>query len=210
MFDTMLFVDFDGTITSQETLEGSMRLCIDPVLYDEKEREMLAGKHTLAETLHMAFAMIPGHRLAQMLDYVKTVPLRAGFAELLDQMDALGIPVVVISGGLKPYVEEVLAPYRAKLLDVYSVETDCREAQIRLHSDYEADGEIMQKTLVMAQYDYKKAVCIGDGYTDVRMALASELVFARDTLAGILEKRGVPYRPWQDFYDVARCISCSR
>lgn len=187
-----------------------MRLCIDPLLYAEKAQEMLDGKKTLAETLHMAFGIIPGKRMEDILAYVRTVPLRPGFGEFLDRAEALGIPVVVISGGLQPYVEERLAPYRAKLLDVHSVATVCEEDHIRLHSKFEAEGEIMQKTLVMGKYAYKKAICIGDSYTDVRMALASDMVFARDNLAAILQKRGAAFTPWQDFYDVARCISNSK
>ena len=40
MYDTILFLDFDGTITSEETLEGSMRRTIDPDLYKEKQKEI--------------------------------------------------------------------------------------------------------------------------------------------------------------------------
>ena len=53
-----------------------MRLCIDPALYEEKARELLAGKRTLAETLHLAFGMIPSERLNDILAYVRGVPIR--------------------------------------------------------------------------------------------------------------------------------------
>ncbi|NLB27754.1 MAG: HAD-IB family phosphatase [Clostridiaceae bacterium] len=210
MYETILFLDFDGTITSEETLEGSMRLCIDPLLYKEKEQEMLEGKRTLADTLHLAFSMIPWDCMEEIKAYVRGVPLRPGFGELLDLAKEKEIPVVVISGGLKPCIEEKLAPYRDRLLDVHSVEVLCADGRISLESPYEAGGDLMEKTRIMVQYDYKKAICVGDGHTDVRMALASDLVFARDTLAAILKKRGVPYRPWDDFYDIARWISSSR
>lgn len=210
MYETILFLDFDGTITSEETLEGSMRLCIDPLLYREKEREMLEGKRTLADTLHLAFSMIPCDCMEKIQAYVRGVPLRPGFGELLNLAEEKEIPVVVISGGLKPCIEEKLEPYRNKLLDVHSVEILCVEDRIRLRSPYEAKGDLMEKTRIMAQYDYRQALCVGDGHTDVRMALASDLVFARDRLAAILRQRGVAFKPWEDFYDVARWISSSR
>ena len=68
----------------------------------------------------------------------------------------------------------------------------------------------MQKTLIMDRYEYRKAISVGDNITDYRMALASDQVFARDTLASILEKNKIPYTPWEDFYDVARSISSSK
>jgi len=210
MYDSILFLDFDGTITSEETLEGAMRLCVDPAEYEAKARELLAGRTTLAETLHYAFSRIPSARLGDILAYVRSVPVRPGFAGLLALAKARGIPVVVISGGLRPCVEEKLAPYRDSLLDVYSVALDCSGETMRLVSDYEDGREIMSKTRVMARYDYRAALCAGDSYTDVRMARASQTVFARDALAKILQKEGVAYTPWSDFFDVARAISSSR
>ncbi len=202
MYDRILFLDFDGTITTEETLEGVMRRTIDPALYEEKNQEMLAGRLTLGQALHMGFETIPSEKLPLIMEYVRTVPIREGFEDLLDAMEAQHIPVVVISGGLKPYVEEKLAPYRHKLLNVHSVDLNCSGSHMRLLSDYEQDGEIMQKTLIMAQYDYQFAICVGDSYTDLRMARASHLVFARDRLAQMLKKQGLPFQPWNDFYDV--------
>lgn len=210
MFDRILFIDFDGTITSEETLTGAMRLCIPADLIREKEKEMVEGKRSLADTLHLAFSMIPGNRMEDILAYVREVPIRPGFEALLDLAAEEKIPVVVISGGLKPYVDEKLAPYRDKILDVYSVEVSPEKDRIRLVSAYEGQGELMQKTPIMALYDYKEAIMIGDGHTDVRMALASDRVFARDGLAQILEAKGVSFLPWRDFYDVLEAIKSSR
>lgn len=202
MYDTILFLDFDGTITSEETLEGSMRRTIDPNLYKEKQKEMFEGKITLAEALHMGFETIPTEKLPIILDYVRSVPIRSGFSELLDEMERQGIPVVVISGGLKPTIDEKLAPYRDRLLGVHSVELDVQGPTMRLISDYEEKGDLLQKTLVMEQYEYKKAYCAGDSFTDIQMALISDKVFARDRLAKYLEDRSLPFIPWEDFFDI--------
>lgn len=209
-YDTILFLDFDGTITSQETLEGSMKLCVPPELYREKEQEMREGKLTLAQTLHYAFEHIESSHLSDILDYVRSVPIRDGFQELLDGMEALQIPVVVISGGLRPYVEEKLAPFKSKLLAVHSVELISDRPTLQLVSPHEAEGDLLEKTKVMAQYSYREAICVGDGHTDVRMALASHLVFARDNLAKILTQKGVQYTSWEDFHQVLDAIQRRR
>ena len=202
MYERILFLDFDGTITSEETLEGCMSLAIDRQLYKEKQREMIEGKITLAEALHEGFSSIPVSRLSEMMDYVRGVPLRPGFEELLLAMKEEGIPVVVISGGLRPCIEEKLEPYRDLILDVYSVEVDTEGDTLKLISDYEEKGDMLEKTLVMKKYDYKKAICAGDSFTDVRMAKASDMVFARDRLANILQENKIDFIPWEDFYDI--------
>lgn len=202
MYDRILFLDFDGTITSEETLEGSMFRTIDPELFKEKHKEMLEGKITLSQALHMGFGTVPSDRFPVIEEYVRGVSIRPGFAELLEAMEEAGIPVVVISGGLKPCIEEKLAPFRDKLLDVYSVDVDLSGPFIKLVSPFEEKGDLMEKTKVMALYDYKMAICAGDSHTDVRMAKASGLVFARDKLTGLLDKAGVEYRPWEDFFQI--------
>ena len=202
MYEKIMFIDFDGTITKQETLDGSMKLTIDPDLYKEKHREMLNGKITLSEALHIGFETVPSSKLPIIMDFVRTVPVRKGFMELLTTMKEMKIPVIVISGGLKPYIEEKLEPYKDLILDIYSVDLDCTGEYMRLVSEYEEAGEIMQKTKVMAKYDYEYAICVGDSYTDFRMARASQLVFARDVLVEFLEKQSIPYEPWDDFYDI--------
>lgn len=209
-YDKILFLDFDGTITAEETLEGSIQRIIEPEIYREKFKEMLAGKLTLAEVLHLGFSTISSERLSDILDYVRSVPIRPGFPELLDAMSELNIPVVVISGGLQPYVDEKLMSYRDRLLAVHSVGLDCSGQFMKLVSDYEGNGEVMQKTLIMAQYDYEHAICAGDSYTDINMAKNSQTVFARDKLADMLGSQGIPFIPWEDFYDIRDSILNSR
>ena len=150
MYEKIMFIDFDGTITKQETLDGSMKLTIDPDLYKEKHREMLNGKITLSEALHIGFETVPSSKLPIIMDFVRTVPVREGFMELLTTMKEMKIPVIVISGGLKPYIEEKLEPYKDLILDIYSVDLDCTGEYMRLVSEYDEAGEIMQKTKVMA------------------------------------------------------------
>lgn len=202
MYEKILFLDFDGTITSEETLVESMRLTIDKKLYEEKHKEMLEGKITLSDALHMGFGTVPSSKLPMIMDYVRNVPIRPGFEELLLAMADKGIPVVVISGGLKPCIEEKLAPYKNKLLGVHSVDVDTGGHFIKLISQYEGKGDLLEKTLVMKQYEYKSAICVGDSHTDIHMAKASDLVFARDILAQILSREGIEYEPWEDFFQV--------
>jgi len=88
-----------------------MQRNIDPMLYREKAAEIRTGSLSLPEVLKLGFATIPSSAMPSMLSYVRGVPIRAGFEELLNEMQARYIPVVVISGGLKSYVEDKLAPY---------------------------------------------------------------------------------------------------
>ena len=75
-----------------------------------------------------------------------------------------------------------------------------------LHSDFEEGDHIMSKVRVMEKFSYKSSMCIGDSFTDFKMAKASDLVFARDRLAKKLAEDGQDFIPWEDFHDVERVI----
>ena len=198
----ILFLDFDGTITSEETLEAAMRICLPREMILDGLNRIRAGEWTLKDAVTFAFDSIPSSRLPEIMEYVRNVPVREGLGDLLDRMRELGIPTVVISGGLKPYVEEKLAPYRDRILDVYSLDVDATGPFIKLTSPCEGETDLIDKPKIMEKYDFDLAICVGDGLTDIDMAMSSQKVFARGILAEELAKRGAPFTLWEDFYDI--------
>ena len=204
MYDTIVFADFDGTITMEDTLVGAIRLFAAPEEFQMYSRKLAQGEITLSQVVRRAFDGASPDLLPRMLEYVKSVPLRPGFADFLDEMDRRGVPVVVISGGVRQFVEQTLAPFRDRLLGLHAVDLDVSGPQMRLVSAYDDGSELLKKTSVMALYEYRRAVGIGDSFTDRNMSRAVDVIFARDILAQYLEKLGAPYLPYEDFYDVIR------
>ncbi len=202
-YDNLLFIDFDGTITTEETLTEAMRQNMSRKDFARAKEELFDGQHTLAEVLHWSLESLPSACLDKMLAYVEQVPLRPGFQTLLDTTEELGIPVVIISGGLRPYIRKKLEPFKDQILAIYDVATDARGEKLRIHSDYEEGGELMAKVRVMETFSFQRGLCIGDGMTDIKMARACQVVFARDDLVTYMKKEGRSYEPWETFYDVA-------
>ncbi|WP_206458231.1 HAD-IB family phosphatase [Anaerovorax sp. IOR16] len=210
MYKKIIFVDFDGTITMEDTLDGAMRLFVSKEEYEEKLNELIHGKITLSEALHMVFDHTPSNRFHEIMEYVETIEIRDGFSEFLDEMNSVGIPVVIISGGLRQLLEAKIGKYKDHFLGVHYVDLDLSGEKMKLVSQYDDGKELLKKTEIMEQYDYESAICIGDSYTDINMAGASDVVFARDILADYLKKEGRCYIPWNNFYDVCEAIKSSK
>lgn len=210
MYETIAFVDFDGTITMEDTLEGAIRLFVTPEEFHSVKGKLVRGEMTLSQVVRYAFDGAPSDRLAPMLDYVDQVALRPGFPEFLDEMAAREIPVVVISGGVRQFVERKLAPWRGRLLGLHAVDLDVSGPGMKLISPYDDGNELLKKTDVMALYDYRHAVGIGDSFTDMKMSLAVDAVFARDVLAQYLDKMGRSYLPYDTFFDVIGALGSGR
>jgi 2-hydroxy-3-keto-5-methylthiopentenyl-1-phosphate phosphatase len=56
---------------------------------------------------------------------------------------------------------------------------------------------------VSALADGSEVVYVGDGYSDRCAAEDADRVFARRGLAAYLEERGVPFEPFEDFFEIA-------
>ena len=206
MYDTIAFVDFDGTITMEDTLEGAIRLFASPEEFHSVKGKLVRGEMTLSQVVRYAFDGAPSSRLERMLDYVKGVAPRPGFPEFLDEMDKREIPVVVISGGVRQFVELRLAPWRGRLLGVHAVDLDTSGPGMKLVSPYDDGNELLKKTDVMALYDYRHAIGIGDSFTDMKMSLAVDTIFARDVLAAYLQKMGRQFLLYDTFFDVIEAV----
>ena len=210
MYDTIVFVDFDGTITMEDTLEGAIRLFASPEEFRSVKEKLVQGEMTLSQVVRYAFDGAPSERLEAMLAYVERVEIRPGFPEFLDEMERREIPVVVISGGVRQFVERKLAPWRGRFLGLHAVDLDVSTPEMHLISPYDDGNELLKKTDVMALYDYRHAVGIGDSFTDMKMSLAVDTIFARDVLAQYLQKMGRPYLPYDTFFDVTDAMQSGR
>ena len=204
MYDTIVFADFDGTITMEDTLVGAIRLFASPEEFQSCSQKLAKGEMTLSQVVRYAFDGAPSSHLPRMLEYVRGVPLRPGFTDSLDGRDRRTTRWVVTPGGVRQFVEQPLAPFRDRLLGVHAVDLDVSGPRMRLVSAYDDGNELLKKTDVMALYQYRRSIGIGDSFTDRNMSRAVDAVFARDILAQYLEKLGDLYLPYEDFYDVIR------
>lgn len=210
MIRTIAFVDFDGTITMEDTFSGAMRLFVDPDEFSLYSKKLAAGEATLSEVVRKAYDGVPAKLLPEMLEYVKGVAMRPGFDTFLDTCEALGIGVVVISGGARQFLDQKLVPYAGRLLGIHAASLTACDDALHLESSFDDGNELVKKTAVMALYDYDRSIGIGDSFTDCNMAQAADRVFARDVLAKFLTKKGIPFTPFEDFYTVAEAIRSSR
>jgi len=198
----IVFCDFDGTITTEDTFVATMRQIV-PETCDRLLPELYARRMTLREGVRLLIADIPTSRYEEIIELSRSYEIRRGFVELLDFLDAQNIPLVLVSGGLRCMVETVIGNLRDRLLGIHACDLDRTGEFLHVYSGYEYGSELMAKAQVIAEYACDEAIAIGDSVTDLQMALHVPVVFARDRLATYLEEEyHKPYFAWNDFFDV--------
>jgi 2-hydroxy-3-keto-5-methylthiopentenyl-1-phosphate phosphatase len=205
-YNSIIFCDFDGTITAIETFAGMLKE-FAPDLSAQIMPLMYARKLTLREGVRQILESIPSRLYPEIISYAETKPIRPGFTELVDFLNSQNVPLIVISGGLKNMVKAVLSRQEnqsliTKISDIFAIEIDTSSDYLKINSDFEAGTELVAKVKVMEQYDASEKIAIGDSLTDINMALKADLVFARDRLKNYLDEENKSYISWENFFDI--------
>jgi 2-hydroxy-3-keto-5-methylthiopentenyl-1-phosphate phosphatase len=201
MIKRVVFCDFDGTITAEETFVALLKE-FTPALSAELMPPMYARQLTLRQGVRQLLESIPASQYPAILEFSKRQVLRSGLPEFIDFLDANGVPFVVISGGVRGMVETVLGDLKARTAGIHAVDLDVSGEFCRVLAPDEDGTELVAKVKVMSTYDCDQQIAIGDSITDLNMALAAPVVFARDRLAAYLDERGKPYLKWDSFADI--------
>ncbi|MBU7582178.1 MAG: HAD-IB family phosphatase [Nostoc sp. TH1S01] len=197
----IVFCDFDGTITVEETFVAVLKK-FAPEVAGQFLPEMYAQRVTLREGVKKILESIPSSQYGEILEFTRSQPIRPGFIELLDFLDSQNIPLVVVSGGLRGMVEVVLGEIAQRVAAIHAVDINTSGAYFQVNSDYEGGTELVAKVQVMTKYPADQTIAIGDSLTDLNMGLQSSVVFARDHLAYYLDQHQKPYIPWNNFWDI--------
>ena len=194
-----LVVDWDGTITVQDSLVQVIHRFGDPALLAELEPRVGVDL-TLHEEIALEFRAITAPLDEVVAWAVENVEVRPGLQELA------AFEPLVVSAGFHELIEPVLAREGVEL-EVLANRLDPRPdgwiVRFRDETSCTACGEPCKRgSLAGEPYVY-----VGDGYSDRCAALAAERVFARDSLAAYLDGEHAPYAGFRDLADVAAALA---
>ena len=190
-----LFVDWDGTVTVQDSLVQVIHAFGDPTLLAELEPRVGVDL-TLHEEIAREFEAVTAP-LEDVVDWVlANVDVRPGLAELAE------LRPVVVSAGFHELIEPVLRREGIEL-EVLANRVEARPEGWRVHYRDEAACASCGEPCKRAGVSGTPYAYVGDGYSDRCAALAADRIFARDSLARHLDELGVTYERFDDLADVA-------
>ena len=202
----VVFCDFDGTITVEETFVAMLKH-FAPELSSQLMPEMYARRLSLRSGVRQLLESIPSECYGEIVEFSRGKLMRPGLVELLDFLDERKVDFAIISGGLRIMVETVMGDLVNRASVIYAVDVDASGPRLQVNSEFEGDTELVSKVRVMDRHPADEQVAIGDSLTDFNMALQASSVFARDRLAEYLDEQQKPYTKWDNFFDVLESLS---
>ena len=189
-------VDWDGTVTVRDSLVAAVHELGDASVYDASYDSY--GEALAAE---VATLRVTESELAEWA--VERVEIRPGFHEFAERYEP-----VIASSGLPQIILPVLEREGLTHLEVRANDADPDPGGWRVRFRHEGVCEICgDKCKRRSLPDERPLVFVGDGWSDRCASLAADRVFARTGLAEYLRAEGVPYEPYETFFDVAAALS---
>lgn len=203
-----ILCDFDGTVTIEEVSVALLKRYSGRE-WEEADRALLDGRTSLRETMSREFRLLRAPR-AKLEDFARTVHLRGGFRELVEEARARGAPLVILSEGLDFYIKA--------FLDFHGIGVEFRTNHavftrngICVEHPFESNecdhcGTCKKEQLLQFRRAGYTTVYIGDGISDRCPARYADLLLARNGLLDYCQNEGIKCVPYGDFYDVLRVL----
>ncbi len=197
-----VFSDFDGTITTLDTLVTIFDTFIGPK-WLEIEEELIKGNIPQKESLALETNLLQGRMSDFILHIKEFVKLREGFVQFVDFLNEKSIPFFILSGGFKTFIREFFALWAIKNLEGKVFANDIKFENGLWHAAPSPLKTLCGKCLHCKTNHIEEAkkegftvIYIGDGQTDKCAALSSDIIFARGTLKKHLD---INHRKYYDF-----------
>jgi 2-hydroxy-3-keto-5-methylthiopentenyl-1-phosphate phosphatase len=204
----VVFCDFDGTLAVQDVGSTLVRMHasdLRPALWKRYARgEITAWQYNLE-----IFGALRLPR-EEVDAFLQTIELDPGARELVAWCDRNAVPFRVLSDGFGYNLDRLQAVHAIRF-DYVANHLEFDGGHWRIEAGY-ANPDCFCGTGVCklrcieafrAEHPEAKIVHIGNGrVSDTCGALAADVVFAKDSLAEELDRRGLSYEPFETLHDV--------
>ncbi len=206
-----VLVDFDGTASP---LDGFIELC-RRFVGDDWERHFARaswkGSATHRADMARLARLLRAPRDELLAFALEHITLDPGFAAFVRWAQGRGVEVAVVSDGLGFYVEPLLAAAGLSHVPVLTnVLVEGVDGLTLRHPREHPRCRGCGTCKMQAVLDHRRrgpVAFVGDGSSDRYAAVYADVVFAKDVLARICARDGLPFVPWETFDDVRAALA---
>ena len=203
-----VFVDFDGTVATEDTTDRILEHFADPA-WREIESDWVAGRIGSRECMARQIDCVRAS-LDDIEEFARNAVIDPGFHGFVVFCRNNGIDLAVVSDGLDRIAQIALT--RAGIeVDLISNHFEWLGGDRWRLSFPFARGDCRSsagncKCAALAKKSDTFRILIGDGQSDICAASVADLVLARDRLAAHCDNVGISYVPLKDFTSATRLL----
>lgn len=206
-----VFVDFDGTIMTQDTSDELFRTAggfeENLALLKKKEINIFEYWKRFAESISKKFT------LESLENYIVQFEPDNYFSTFYELCQAHSLPMTIVSDNFDLIVRKVLEHHKMKNISFYVNKLDFIENKFIPSFPFASEGceestaAVCKRNIILNQIpDDAIVIYIGDGYSDYGAAEISDVIFAKKSLAKYCAEKRIPHHTFKTFFDIKQII----
>jgi len=202
-------VDFDGTACSVDVSEVLLEAFGDSrwIAYNDM---VMDGSMGLREAAGRQAALLTESETFMLAYAVERCPLDPTFAGFVGWAEGEGVELTIVSDGFGFYVRPILEAaglgHLALITNDLAFTPGPELRHAHGHPECIGCGTCKMLATQRARQSGGSVAFIGEGMSDRYGAFYADIVFAKDVLAELCERDGIPFLPWRDFDDVREAL----
>ncbi|MBN1300934.1 MAG: MtnX-like HAD-IB family phosphatase [Melioribacteraceae bacterium] len=203
-----IFIDFDGTITTQDVGEQMFLKFGDAREARKIVERWISKEITSTQSWELLCATISDFNEEEFDVFLDEIIIDPTFFEFERYCNENGIALFVLSDGLDYYINRIFSKNNLDHLNVYSnrmIKTDDNKIKpVFPYSDEECKmcANCKRNHIINNSSDDDITVYIGDGYSDTCPAQYVDYIFAKNSLLKFCEKERISYFPFNNFGEI--------
>lgn len=206
-----VFCDFDGTITTRDTVDVLLSELADPE-WEAIEEEWVRGEIGSRECMSRQVPLIRGGwgKVRELLDTLQITP---GAAEFVSWCKSKFIPFVVVSDGLDRVIEYILRKNGIPADKIYAnhlIESATGEfsLQASVRPRFANCQSGVCKCQLVGQQAYQQIrIVVGDGRSDFCWSKEADLLYAKGKLIDFCQEQGIAHNKFDTFFELHESVS---
>ncbi len=220
MFDEIssIFLDFDGTITKQDTVNSFFKIFAKPE-WINVEQEWINGKISSCTCMQLQLDLIDNLTEEKFYNFLNSIQIQDGFIKFCTLAEQNNKNIAVISDGFDYFIEYILkkeninTPFFANKLD-FLKENGFLKFKLSFPNTDNACplslGSCKCAKVKNLTAEDEKFLFAGDGLSDRCIASKAHLLFAKNSLKNHCVKNGMNFSEFNDFNDILNRLSLKK
>jgi 2,3-diketo-5-methylthio-1-phosphopentane phosphatase len=203
-----IFVDFDGTITTQDIGEAMFLKFGDPIRANEIIEDWIEQKINARESWQLLCNTVKNFEIKQFEKFLDDMKIDSTFKIFNEYCLSNKFEMRILSDGLDLYIERIMNREDLDDIEVFSNKllfgSNNELIPVFPHTDSECNrcANCKRNHILNFSSEDEYSVYIGDGWSDVCPAQYCDFIFAKNSLLKYCESNRITYFPYNNFNDV--------
>lgn len=209
MEDLIIVSDFDGTITSEDTLYKFFKMYAK-TSWLEVEKMWSEGKIGSMECLIRQFELVEGLNKELIENYISTIELDSYFKKFIQKNK---YDFIIVSDGIDYFIKEILRKNNIENISIVSNHAEFIEKDFSISFPNKnplcknKSGTCKCSIVNNLRKKYKKIIYIGDGRSDFCVSDKADILYAKGNLLKYCKKNNINHIEFNNFKDIIYSLS---